>query len=386
MMQTDDAKLGKGGSSPRSAQEAASSDAGTEASIRILAFTADQIRTEKDPFTGLKDPNGYLPGFSDGWGKLLWSNPAVDGDDTALVLAVHGQKVVGRLGSYAGWLDLAEKPRSRVMWMDGFFLDPAYLASGAGALILLRTLKTRLPLIANGGPAEGTRKLYMSTGFIELGPFNRRLFPLKIAPFLAWKLPSFPARLLGWLFQPFWLFGRWAWMNLPRGQAGNLVFDQVTRFNSDLDTHCPERTENGFPRDSATLNWSLSYRDALAYEIRDQKRLRGYLMLRVVDHPGGGAHQLPAMKIGRIIDYSLCNATIAELTQMLRFSRQVLMEQKADILECQAHGQLDAACARLWMLVKGGNRVFFRAGRGPKPSLDQPWFLSPGIGDVLLNG
>ncbi len=353
--------------------------------LRIIDFGIGSLRDTEDPFAGLSDPRHFLPeSFSD-WRHKVSDNPHARATDLALILALDGRKVVGRLGLFPGLLALAGHSPGRVLWMDGFFLDPSYLASGAGGMILLRALRARTPLIANGGPAEGTRKLYRSTGFMELGPYHRRLLPLNPVPLLAWKLPLL-AQALGSLIRPLWLMGLWGWRHAPGRDRSGLVIRPAARFGTEVAPLFEGLPGHCFPRDGATLNWVLDCWPTMAYHLLRGGKSCGYLLLRVVNVPAGGPHGLPALRVGRILECFLPHASAGELADLLRFACDVFRDHAVDVMECQAHGDLDAVCRRLGMPALGGNRVFFHPGRGARPDLERPWHLTHGIGDVLLNG
>ncbi|MEO5366382.1 MAG: hypothetical protein H7831_08520 [Magnetococcus sp. WYHC-3] len=353
--------------------------------LRILDVTVGGVRTAADPFADMEDPRRYLPESPAAWRRWVTENPHARDTDLALILALDGVRVVGRLGLFPGQLALAGHPPGRVLWMDGFFLDPAYLASGAGGMILLRALRARLPLIANGGPAEGTRKLYRSTGFLELGPYRRRLLPLNPTALLDWKLPVLTP-LLAPLLRPLWRLGLWGWRHAPGGGSSGLLIREVPRFETETSPLFTGLPGHCFPRDAATLNWVLDCRPALAYHLLRDGESAGYLLLRVVDVPGGGPHALPALRVGRVLELFLPGASPGELISLLRFACGVFQDLGADMLECQAYDALDAACRRLGMPALGGNRVFFHPGRGVQLDAARPWHLTHGIGDVLLNG
>jgi len=355
--------------------------------LHIQSLTINQLGESPSPISRFQDDHGFLPDDLSQWLNLLQQNPHFQPEDPALVIALDNDKVIGRLGLYRGIMTKSDGQCGPIFWLDGFFLDPNYLDSGAGGMILLKAMSYRYPLIANGGPAEGTKKLYKATGFKEIGPTYRFLFPLRSKPFLVYFLPNKTlAHLLSLPAQPVLESALFIWRLFKNRRQDSLVFQPVSCFHSTIDRLYEGLGLQHFPRNAATLNWAMTHRPSIkALELYRQDRLCGYLLLRTESIQDGGAHDLPLMDVGFIVDYFIQDAKPEELSTMLRFSIDYFRGEKVDVIQCQAHGELATVCRNHGMVAKGGNHIFFRDKKGGIPTPDM-WFLTNGAGDVILNG
>ena len=354
--------------------------------VAIRSFTVKEVAQQAETLASYANPHGHVPSPLGPYNDLLQTNPARLAGDLALVLALDNDRAVGRLGFYAGRA-LCHGEHHRVLWLDGFFLDPAYHETGVGGMLLMRALSTRMGLLASGGPSEETQKVYRRAGFRELPPLQRFLFfyrPRVLAEKALGK--GIPARLVSAIAHPFFSTIPRLPMLLSDG-VREMELRRVAAFDAALDELPIAPSLNRFPRDAATLNWALTARPLFAMQAYHREELLGYALLQLRHARGGGFHNLPEMTIGRLLDYSLGSHHDNKATRrtLLTSCIRFLAKRGADVFECQVNDpEMKAACRSLWMVSLGGHKVFYRPAPGQRLSQDANWFLTHATSDSLI--
>lgn len=351
---------------------------------RIRAFRIQDFAAGADPLAGLEDPHGYIAPCTAEWVDLLQSNPRGQSTDLALVLAIDGARVVGRLGFYAAEVSV-RGARHKTYWAQAFFLDGEYRTTGAGGMLLLPAISALKCMTGAGNSAPATVALCERLGFQVLGSLRRFVYFYRTAPiaakYLKWTTAQRLATTLG---DP--LLHLYNWRHLRKSRARTaLEFRPVHRFGDDLDALLAGETRSFFPRDSATLNWILRHRRIEAFTIHDGSRLLGYCLLKTMHMGPVSMHRLPAVDSGRILDYYLPGDALDAKQELLLFAIQHFAKREIDLLECQVYDEgMPELCQRLGMLEVGGYLVYFRPPRGVSLEPNESWFLTFGTGDVIL--
>lgn len=351
--------------------------------LKIAAFTVADLG-DGTRLQGFEDPHGYLADFRGAGARMLAENPHAEPSDLALILAVDGKRVVGRLGFFAGPAPSGAID-SRVLWLSGYFLQERYLATGAGGMLMLRALSTRMTLLAAGGPNAALQRLYDSTGFRRLPElkgyfriFNPRLITGRYLQ-QAWMrvllrpVVAVLLRLHGLFFRP----------RLP----GGFEFIEVAEFDAGIDAVKPDPATAWFPRSHALLNWILRFRwSTRGFLIRRNGVLAGYCILgarRMARGPAPG--EAGAMTWGLLVDYRLLPGDAAAMNALVSFSIRHCEALGVDALYCQGSDEaLHAACRSYGMVAYGGSLVFLRPGPRWRFDVDRPWLLTAATADVTL--
>lgn len=350
-------------------------------SISIRSFTVGELRKDPSALIALDDPHGYMKFNGPDYTALLTNNPNGIDDDLAMVLAMDGDSVVGRLGFVAAQLRIAGTLH-RTYWTAGFFLAPEYKASGAGAMILLRGISACGSIVAAGGPDEDAQKLYLASGFRKIAVMQRYLYFYRAKMITGKLFGAGPvANFLGVIAQPlirlFYAF--------KSASSNTLTFERVEQISPELDPILASEARNMMARDVATLNWILRHRQVLAYEIYENKILRGFLFLKQYDHLGGGRRAMPPAKIGCILDFYMINMSKSDRQSLVDFAIATFKRCGVDLFEFNVNdAELADACKRRGMIPVEGTLAFVRPPRGVKLEAKDCWFLTPGAGDLIM--
>jgi GNAT superfamily N-acetyltransferase len=348
----------------------------------IRAYTVKELVGNKADLGQYADPNGFLSSHHEAGLQLLAENPHGQEDDLALVVAVHGETIIGRLAFYGGVVHYGGQDE-RVLWLSGFFMVDSYRSSGAGGLVLLRALETRHSLLASGGPSERLQTVYKRTGFVPLGPLRRFVYFYR-SRVLAERFVRNPilSRVLSMCAQPP-LQAYYAVRSLSG--RGDLDCRSIQRFGSGFEGIFANERRNFFPKSAAQLNWVLNHRNPFAFDILRDGSPIGYCLLQIIENKGGGPDRLPTMTIGTLLDYYLPEGAADSKRSLVHFCLDFFRKQRVDVFECQIFDRvMETACARLGMIHLGGNKVFFRPRPGKKLDPAAPWFLPLGTSDVIL--
>lgn len=357
--------------------------------IQLCKYTLTELKNQSEELLRLKDPHGYLRVLSEGTIEFLGSNPCARPDDLALILTIDGETVVGRLGLVAGRVRFRGK-EDRLYWLSGFFLDRAYRQTGAGGLMLLVAVSLSQHLLASGGPARETQRLYKAAGFLELGPL-RRFVAFRSARVLIEKaIGEGPLRSrLAAMTTPslracYTLFAAYGRMGAPRPK---LTFEPVDFLPAELDRLLAAVAENCFPKTVRDLNWVLVHRHLLhPFVVWREGEIVGYTLMKVENKSRTGRpHNLPAMRLASLWDYYIAQAGSADWVALVEHARTFAAETHADVLEFQVSDvEIAALLRRFGFIHLGGNRIFYRPARPHVGCRAQDWHISHGIADVIL--
>ncbi|HRJ27741.1 MAG TPA: hypothetical protein PLO61_09575 [Fimbriimonadaceae bacterium] len=351
------------------------------ASLQIRTWTVADIEASAAPFAGLSDPDGFVANCGESWRSLVLKNPYQEPSDLAMVLALDGDTIVGRLGFFQARIRIRGEIH-KTYWTDGFFLNSAYRESGAGGMILLRSVGLLKTICAAGGPDEAAQKLYKAAGFRFLGAMRRyvRLFKGRMVTGRVLGESGF-SNALGLLVTP--LLALLNGLKAPR--APKLKFTPVNRFGAEVDQLFAQTQENAFCRDAATLNWLLEHREVQAFLISHNDQPKGYLLLKKYFHKGGGKRKVPSCQIGCILDWVLVNPSEQDRQDLVHFSMKTLQSQGVDLFEMNVFpDEFDKICKELGMLCSEGTLAFVKPPPGVSLQESDAWFLTPGAADMLL--
>lgn len=357
--------------------------------ISIRAITISDLCMNPGVLAEYNDEFKYVEGCDAAWIRMLASNPYAQETDLALILAISGDKIVGRLGLYAGrsFCDGHETP---TFWMAGFFLGKEYKHTGAGGLILLRAVSFAKSLLAgSGAPPIETRQLYAKTGFHDLG-FVKRFVHIYDAAVITRRVVrnrSAAALLAGAAAPALKLYQR-----SKQGTARHrLTYKPVVSFGAELDRLLATQTMNHFPRRSDTWNWILSHKKNLfPFEIVRGERLVGFCVLsRSEMRPAVGEpiHYFPEKVDGGLLDYYLADPSEEAKRDLVLFAIDFFERQSVSLFECPVFDpEFARICSEYGMTHMGGHQIFFRPVPGRKLDPATPWFLTHATGDQAVIG
>lgn len=345
------------------------------AGLRIQSFTVEQIVADVGVLHRWRDPAGFLAPCSPAFAQMLADNPNGRPQDLAMLLAIHEDVVVGRLGFIGAKLVVAGRALA-AHWTDGFFLLPEYRSSGAGAMLLLRGLAKCPLLAAAGGPDEAAQKLYAAAGLRQIAAMRRFVGFYSARPALQ-KLAGLGA--LAPLVKPL----------LPlrfRAPAagGDVRWSVVDRAPAELDSVLPAALgAYAMHRDVATLNWVARHRHVRLALAKRGDQLIGYALLKRYRYPGGGRRGLPACEVGCLLDYALTPGV--EPADALAFAYRELAGMGAELFELHTPDPKLQEAARAGRLLETeGTLAFVRPPRDLTIPTDAAWFLTHGAGDLIL--
>lgn len=352
-----------------------------EKALFVRGFTIADVDRD-DAFAGLQDPHHMIPSDLPAWRSLLRGNPDATSGDLALVLAIDGNQVVGRLGCFAGTVRVPGQ-QLRGMFLSGFEVEPGYRRTGAGGLVLMRVLSAARTIFTAGAPDENAQQLYHRLKFAELGPLRRFMLPMRARPIIEYlthkpwlgRLAGPPADSVLVLYRSF----------AARRTSSRLVLERVERLPDAIDALSADDPRNLFPKTARMYDWILAHApNNQAYIVKIDAELAGYLVLGRYRHPGGGDHRLPPTDVASLKDYYLAPKHAWAIGALLGAALTRLGSADADLIECQvAEPAMAAACKAAGLVEKGGNRVYVR-GRFAPGDLDRPWFITYAVGDQIF--
>jgi len=349
--------------------------------VELRIWKVKDIEATTEPFKDLKDPHKFVAVCDAKWRSLVLKNPCQEPEDLAMVLAIAGDTIVGRLGFFQAKIRLHGQIH-KTYWTDGFFLAPEYKSSGAGGMILLRSIGMLKTICAAGGPDVAAQKLYKASGFVFLGTMRRHIRVFKGKIVAGKLLGSSPlSGALGACITP--VLGL---INLLKPfKKPALRFEPVREYTSVVDDLFAQTTENDFVRDHNLLNWVITHRDVMPYMIYQGDQPKGYVLLKKYHHPGGGKRGVPPCDIGCILDWVLVEATAGDRRDLVHFAGAELKAKGVDLFEMNVFNkEFDDICNELGMIVGEGTLAFVRPPAGVKVTPEDPWFITPGAADMLL--
>jgi GNAT superfamily N-acetyltransferase len=313
---------------------------------------------------------------------MLLANPNGSTNDIALVLALDGERVVGRLGCFAGPVKVGGESK-RAFFLSGFALDPEYRQTGVGGLLLMRILSAGT-VFASGAPDLRARELYRRLKFHEVGPLRRFLLPLRAGPVVEYYTGN---RRLGRYATSLATPAMAVYRRLAmRHRSLRVKLRQANCVSSAVDAMMERDTRNSFPRDAAMYAWAAPFsQDQRIFDIEIDGDLAGFAVLSRYSHPGGGDLRLPPTTISALKDYYLAPSHASAANAVLCALLHELAQGPADFIECQVEeAAMAAACQAASMIEMGGNRVFVRGRFAPGAAVSRPWFIAYAVGDQLF--
>lgn len=355
----------------------------TKREMSICSYTVGQLGDQCKNFRCLQDPYGYLKSFYSNPCRIL-GNPEAKSDDIALVLAIDGETVVGRLGLFSGRLQY-EGAVLRIYWLSEFTLHDDYITTGAGAMILLKAFSLGVPLLACGAPSEQLERLYEKLGFQKLAPLKRFVYFYDASVVCKYYLGRTSAvRLLSGLGNS--ALSLYYAIKRPKS-ALRLEFRKVQRFDNAIENLFSLEKRNHCVKKADMLNWVLANNISDAFYIYYKDSLVGYCIIKKIQSNGGGSHELPQMTFGTLLDYYIRGLSPKLINDMIRFCIDNSANQGLDLFEFQlCDAELMKACGQFGLRLIGGNRIFFKPPLRQNTIEVREWFLSPGTADAILLG
>ena len=351
---------------------------------RIRTFRVQDFIANAQVLAEYDDPLGYVATCTPRWAELLASNPFAQPSDLAMVVAIDGKKIVGRLGFYAAEVSLGGQ-RHKTYLQQAFFLDPAYRPTGAGSMLLLPALSSLKCLTGMGNSAPETVALCERLGFSTVTRMRRFVHFYRTGSLMQTYLRQrHVARVASWLADPAWRFVS-RYRVRGGGPRGNFTYRPVQRFDESIDRLIANEKRPFFPRGAGALNWIMKFGPLDAFTIHAGDRLLGYCLLQKFARVAVPQRHLPAMMVGRVADYYLPADAFDAKRDMHQFAIDYFADRDVELLECQVHDAgLPEICKQLGMFEIGGMVGVFRPPRNTEPTQPQDWFLTFGTGDILL--
>ncbi len=350
--------------------------------LELKPFTIRELPSLEGYFRSLDDRYGFVPKNLSLLHRIQYSNPAASPDDLSLILLVRDNQALGRLDFYTGTACCGGQ-EFKTHWMASFHLEQQARKTGAGAGMILEASRRCRSLLAAGAPSDGAERLYIAAGLKKLPALHRYLFFLKVDPVVKWYLKrEIPAKLLSLCLAPPLDLRN---SIILRKKRSRIDFKRIARFNDSIDQLRPD-AENYFPKSSRVLNWLLSHKKLMAFEAYLENQVVGYVILRCDDRRAGGELQLPAMRIGVVVDWLLPDLP-GRVNDLLSFVIPIFASEGVDVVQFHVQDGEDAAiCKKFGMIRKGGARGFFKPENKSSLNASGSWYLTEGIGDMLLYG
>jgi len=355
--------------------------------LQVLKYTYDELLSKREELVSYHDPKEYITNYLGSYGSFLLKNPNIDSNEIALSIAVYNKKIIGRLGFIRGVYEINNKIFP-IIWLQGFDLDNEHRQTGAGAMLLLNGLNTKLSFLASGGPSQECQDLYKAAGFLELGPLKRYLFFLKLnVPIIYLLRNKKISNILTSIIQPIYNFIVKFFLSILN-EKNTIRFKSVKAFEDSIDEIESSTKDNLFPTYTSLLNWSLFAPGTKNYlfQLYLKDELIGYTILRVSSFEDESLG-IKKLRMGSLHHYRLIKeaSSINLKKELLVFSLNFLLKENIDIFECQSlDNQMVSACKKLFMLRKGGNKIYFRSKKHSKLVQSLDLELSKAISDVIL--
>lgn len=356
---------------------------GQAAGVCIRAFKLEDLQRDACEFDVYSDPNEFLSSFRNN-PCLVFDNPNAQKEDIALIIALDGQIVVGRLGLYPGKIVYNGKV-TKVYWLSEFSLKDEYRATGAGGMLLLKALSLKMPLLACGAPSGELEEVYLKVGFKRLGPLKRYIYFYDAEGIARRYIPvAFVAQMVSGLITR----ALACYYRLKRGtRRHELTYRGVSDFDKAITQLFSAETRNRCEKDFQTLNWVLKHNRAEAFEIYETDELVGYCIVKTMKFTLEGSYGPLDMKLGTLLDYYVKYAKPEVLEDLLMFCVDHFSRRGLDIFEFQlCEEEFGEVCNQHGLIQLGGNRVFYRSGTGGELQNNQAWFLTHGTADAILRG
>lgn len=354
------------------------------AKLRIETFRIRDLAKNPKLFRAYEDPNNYVSNDYDQWIEIFLTNPLARDDDVAVIAGIDGNTVVGKMGLCSGLMSMAGE-RSRVRWIQGFFLDEAYRKAGVGGMIMLRALSLKENILGSGASDPNAVALFKASGFKSLGPL-RRFVLFYNAGVIARKLTKNPllTHVISTAGEPL-LKSYYGLKAIHKGKRPLLEYKPVDRFDSSIDDLLARERRNYFPRDSRSLNWILDRKKFWPFLVYRDGSLLGYCLLQKAMMQEVPMHNVPAMSVGRLKDHYLADESIVEKEDLILFAIDFFKDKHVDIFECQVlDDDYDKICQKYGLVHLGGNRVFLRLQNASNKPWQAPWLVTFGVSDVIF--
>ncbi len=98
------------------------------------------------------------------------TNPNAHPDDMGLIVAYEDERCVGFLGMIPGSVQV-DGELEPMYWLSSWYVAPEARHTGAGAMLILRALALRRPIVVTGFSEEAAR-VYEGLRFVPLGPLR----------------------------------------------------------------------------------------------------------------------------------------------------------------------------------------------------------------------
>jgi len=352
----------------------------------IVTFKVNDFLRDSQILLKYKDTYGYIKEYNTKWLQLVKENPYMERDDLALILTIDDNVAVGEIVLLSGAIKI-NGIKDRVIWLGPFFLEKEYKNSGAGAVMILKTLSFANSIskgVVQCGGGKEVRELYKSIGMKELGPLRKFIYFYSAEPILHKFIKIKPIlKFLSIFLTP----ALKLYYVLKMGKLKQVLeYKTVSRFSKNIEEIIERKKANFFPRDEATLNWviKLSGHPVIPFEIYSGTRLIGYCLLRVISLEGT-RHNLPKIAVGELLDYMFDDEAKENKKDLLIFAINYFRDKGIEIFLFQhCDDEFTVLCKKFGMIRLGGHSVYFRPPEKINLAPGDEWFLTGGTSDAIF--
>ncbi len=316
-----------------------------------------------------------VPGFFEQWEdpyriariseakqRTFLTNPlSTRGDDPVQLLALEGDRVVGRKDTLAGEL-IAHRKAVPVLWGSALYVPPECRQMGTGLALMLRMLSLH-HTVGSCGISDLAFPLVQKLGWVHF-EMPRWVVLIRTRPMLEKYLKAwFPAALVAnaadLLLFLHNAFRRRLW---APGGAG-LTSEEAKRMPGGLEDRLRDRSRPIFcHRSPGWVNWLLanSFLDGRT----DFRRLFllhdpggkpvAYFLIKVQLHTADTIQDYPELVLGSLIDWHIFDSSKVQPEQLMVYAIRELVKCDVDAIELCATNERERAFARRVALRQAG--------------------------------
>ncbi len=356
-----------------------------------------------DP-AGLDDPDGIVP-FSEEKLAAFRGNPLRGGDDDpAQLLAVVGERVVGRVDVFRGEVTAWGNP-VRILWGSALHVVPEFRTTGAGAMLVARMSSLGVP-VGGCGFSQAAIPVYRALRWTSFElprwillrhsrPVVERVLSGVVGPGARTG-----ARALAAAVDP----ALAAYAALRRRGAcvrDGLVVREVEQLPTELDE---QLGADGAPiathRSSGQLQWLIRASFGARGKGEPKRRLflvngesgavAAYFVVKCARYERASRHGFRDLSLGSLQDWFIFDRSAVDMQSIVFLAADVLSRANVDAFEvCESEPEIGAVARRLGLRRAGSTHFMFRAPHGspladPAAQRRESWRITAAEGDSIF--
>jgi hypothetical protein len=343
---------------------------------------------------GLNDPDG-IAGPAEVTRRAFLSNPLSTGDDDPVqLLALVGDRIIGRMDLIPGRLLAAGRP-CPVLWGSNLSVARDYRETGAGLILILRW-QSMSPTVACCGVSHRLVEIYDRLQWLTFA-MPRWVMLLRSRPlvqrYLRLGAPSVLAAAPVDAALRLYNGARW---RAARGLTAGLTCREERALPADLDPalRMPGATLASH-RSREWIEWLLS--NSLVREEVNRRRLflvhnlRGevvaYFVVKERRHPVLSRHRFRDVRLGSLVDWFIFEPARVTVSQIIALAIREMRHFELDAIEiCTTHGRAGVLASSLGLHQVGHLRfVLHASSASPLQRFDYTnralWRITPAESD-----